>query len=147
MSHPVPGLRSPYDTVDGLVYFGRMLDKIRLHAAGRLPGDYLENLGAGFDGRACTLLGVSYHDLKTRALEGGSDESILAWCRERGRKCSESEVEIWNDFLRKRGWRDATSDRLAQRLRESGLANRRELVTFFDLIEVDEGRPPRNPEY
>jgi len=41
MSH-VPGLRSPYVKVGRLVYFGRMLDKIRLHAAGRLPvADYL----------------------------------------------------------------------------------------------------------
>ncbi len=32
----VPGLRSPYAKVGRLVYFGRMLDKIRLHAAGRL---------------------------------------------------------------------------------------------------------------
>ncbi len=37
---PVPGLRSCYARVGRLVYFGRMLDKIRLHAAGRLPADY-----------------------------------------------------------------------------------------------------------
>lgn len=33
----VSGLRSPSDQVKGLVYFGRMLDKIRLTAAGQLP--------------------------------------------------------------------------------------------------------------
>lgn len=33
----IPGLRSPSATVRGLVYFGRMLDKIRLAAAGKLP--------------------------------------------------------------------------------------------------------------
>ena len=42
---PVSGLRSPYDKVGRLGYFGRMLDKIRLHAAGRLPPDYVANLG------------------------------------------------------------------------------------------------------
>jgi gluconokinase len=31
----IPGLRSPFDQVKGLVYFGRMLDKIRLAAAGK----------------------------------------------------------------------------------------------------------------
>jgi len=35
----VPGLRSPSAKVGGLVYFGSMLDKIRLHAAGKLPSD------------------------------------------------------------------------------------------------------------
>jgi hypothetical protein len=33
----IPGLRSPSDQVNGLVYFRRMLDKIRLAEAGKLP--------------------------------------------------------------------------------------------------------------
>src|SRR3954462_15604043 len=33
----IPGLRSPSEQVGGLVHFGRMLDKIRLAAAGKLP--------------------------------------------------------------------------------------------------------------
>ena len=33
----IPGLRSCYDKVGRLIYFGRMLDKIRLHAAAQLP--------------------------------------------------------------------------------------------------------------
>jgi len=41
----VPGLRSPYAKVARLVYFGRMLDKIRLHAGGQLPAEYVANLG------------------------------------------------------------------------------------------------------
>jgi hypothetical protein len=47
MSKIVP--RSPYDTQSGLVYFPRMLHKIRLHLAGTLPDDYRENLGQAFD--------------------------------------------------------------------------------------------------
>jgi hypothetical protein len=53
----VTGLRSAYDKVGRLVFFGRMLDKIRLHAAGRLPPDYVANLGevrpTVFDARCC----------------------------------------------------------------------------------------------
>jgi len=53
----VPGLRSPYDKVGRLVYFGRMLDKIRLHAIGKLPPDYQSDLGDDQpklnDGRCC----------------------------------------------------------------------------------------------
>lgn len=41
----VPGLRSPYAKVGRLVYFGRMLDKIRFHAMGKLPPEYETNLG------------------------------------------------------------------------------------------------------
>ena len=39
----VDGLRSAYAKVGGLVYFGRMLDKIRLADENKLPAGY--NLG------------------------------------------------------------------------------------------------------
>ena len=63
----IPGLRSCYDKVGRLIYFGRMLDKIRLHAADQLPPDYAENLGEHqftLDGRCCRFLGVAYSDIK-----------------------------------------------------------------------------------
>ncbi len=60
----VPGLRSCYAKVGRLVYFGRMLDKIRLHAAGQLPAEYQANLGDDkfltLDGRCCRFLGVAH---------------------------------------------------------------------------------------
>jgi hypothetical protein len=43
MSRVIP--RSPYDQLHGFVYVPRMLDKIRLHAAGKLSEDYIPNLG------------------------------------------------------------------------------------------------------
>jgi len=49
----VPGLRSAYDEVGGIVYFGRMLDKIRLKARGALPADY--NIGTKECGTTSTL--------------------------------------------------------------------------------------------
>ena len=78
----VPGLRSVYAKVGRLVYFGRMLDKIRLHAAGQLHADYVANLGDGqtnrLDGRCCRFLGVAYSNLRARVLAGGTDEEVLA---------------------------------------------------------------------
>src|SRR6267378_4187518 len=43
------GLRSPAVKVGGIVYFGRLIDKIRQHTKGQLPSDYQANLGRGFD--------------------------------------------------------------------------------------------------
>jgi len=137
----VPGLRSNYDKTGGLVYVGRMLDKIRLHAAGRLPADYHANLGIGFDGRACTFLRVPYAELKTRTLAGGTDEEILAWCFVRGGARTEDECLWWNSFMMKRGWRDEASAPLRQRLKDFGLEGK-PIETFFDLNEYDEGRDP-----
>ena len=85
----VPGLRSPYDKLGRLVYFGRMLDKIRVHATGRLPADYVANLGdegdpTMFDARCCRFLGVKYADLRAKVLAGESDAAVLAWAEANG---------------------------------------------------------------
>ena len=141
----VPGLRSPYAKVGRLIYFGRMLDKIRLHAAGALPADYVANLGEPmprlFDARCCRFLGVRYADLKTRVLAAGTDEVILAWAHARGAAHTNDECNVWNRFLSKIGWRDDRAAALRERLAELGLAGK-PIETFFDLIELDEGRDP-----
>ena len=139
----VPNLRSCHDTVGGIVYLGRMLDKIRLHAQDKLPADYHANLGKGFDGRCCSFLQVAYDDVVARVTQGGTDDELLQWCFQKGRKPTDEEIEIWNHFMRKSGWRDGGSERLAQRLKESGLTHRTDIQTFFDYIDADEGRPPR----
>ena len=139
----VPGLRSPYAKVGRVVYFGRMLDKIRLHAAGKLPeADYAANLGKGFDGRCCSFLRVNYDELKSRVLAGGfGDEQLLAWAEERGGGRSDEECEVWNGFMMKRGWRDAGAEILAKRIRDSHLESK-PIQTMFDYIDFDEGRDP-----
>jgi len=139
----VPGLRSPYEKVGGLVYFGRMLDKIRLHTASELPGDFQANLGKGFDGRTVSFLGVDYNALVERVKRGGTDDEILEWCFETGRRPSEEEIEIWNDFLRKRGWNDEVTPTLLRRLKEGNFEDRTDIQTIFDYIDLDEGRDPR----
>ena len=70
--------RSPYDSVKGLVYFARMLDKIRLHAAGDLPEVYHKHLGTDFDGRCLRFLGVKYDDVKKLVL-GGRERTKRFW--------------------------------------------------------------------
>jgi gluconokinase len=139
----VPGLRSPYAKVGRLVYFGRMLDKIRLHAAGTLPvADYVGNLGKGFDLRCCNFLRVAYDELKVRVLAGdATDEQLLAWAHARGGPRPDEECEVWNGFMMKRGWRDAGADTLARRIAESHLEGK-PVLTMFDYIDFDEDRDP-----
>jgi len=135
--------RSVYDKTGGIVYFARMVDKVRLQAAGALGKDYIENLGTGFDGRCCDLLGVKYEELKKRVLAGGTDDELLQWCFQHGRTRTAEDISDWNDFMVKRGWRDGVSSRLKMRLKEAKLEHRSsEILTMFDFIEVDEGREP-----
>jgi gluconokinase len=142
---PVPGLRSPHDQVGRIVYFGRMLDKMRLHAAGRLPPEYVPNLGEAvprnFDARCCAFLRVRYEDLKARVLAGAGDEEALAWAEAEGGRRTDAECEWWNGFMVKLGWRDSRSEVLRQRIREFGLEGRR-IDTMFEMLDADEGRAP-----
>jgi len=146
MAH-VPGLRSPYAKIGRLVYFGRMLDKVRLHAAGQLPADYHANLGdqeyGMFDTRCCHFLRVTYGELKERALQSDDDAAILAWAEGRGGRRSDEECEVWNGFLMKRGWHDpaANVQGLRRQVAASGLEGK-PIQTFFDLIDFEEGRDP-----
>lgn len=137
---PTPGLRSPREEVEGLVYFGRMVDKIRLEQAGKLPPDYQENLGKGFDGSCCEFLGVNYAKLRDRVREGGSDRELLEWCQGQGKKRDAADRSFWSAYLAKRGWRDDLSDRLVFRKQEAGWSGREEIQTFFDYLDADEGR-------
>lgn len=138
----VEGLRSCWDKVGGLFYFGRMLDKIRLHARGDLPAAYLPQLGDGFDGRTCRYLGIDHAALSECVLTGATDEEALAWCFETGRRLTEEEILIYNSFMSKRGWRDDETDEYIPGLKaEYGFSDREDIVTDFDVIDADEGRP------
>jgi Domain of unknown function (DUF5069) len=144
----IHGLRSPYERVEGLVYFGRMIDKMRLRAAGMLPAEYQPLLGSAnprsFDGRCCRFLQIDYAALAVQAIQGGTDEALFQWACAHGRKPSDTEAEIWNAFMQKRGWRDESSGRLREQTRELGRTDRF-VSTFFDYFDADEKRPPRFP--
>jgi gluconokinase len=141
----INGLRSCYDKVGRLIYFGRMLDKIRLHARGELPPDYVENLGEPhpftLDGRCCRFLGVRYSAIREHALSGESDEAVLEWAHANGTPRTDEEYHVWNRFIAKLGWRDERSHVLPQRIAESGLTDK-PIETLIDHIEFDEGRNP-----
>lgn len=144
----IPGLRSPSDQLRGLVYFGRMLDKIRLAAAGKLPEGWQAARGTAmtgtFDWRCCQFLHLDYAALEAETLRGGSDEDLLTWAFAHGHQPTEQEIEVWNAFMMKRGWRDAGTQRLHERLAEIGLPPGT-VETMFEFIDLDEGRVKLSP--
>jgi gluconokinase len=68
--------KSPKETTEGIMYFPRMLDKIRLHLGGELHEDYQQNFGAPqtADSALCNFLRVHHRDLIERVKQGGTDE-------------------------------------------------------------------------
>lgn len=137
----IEGLAGCFAKTGGLFYFARMCSKIRVHAEGRLPGEYHEMLGQGFDGRTCRYLRVAYAEVREQVLSGKSDDEVLEWCQSRGRRLTEEEILIYNSFMSKRGWHDDESDAfIPAMIREYGLPDDGRVLTDFDLIEMDEGR-------
>ncbi len=113
----------------GMMYFPRMLDKIRQYARGELHEDYHKNLGTPrtLDGACCNFLRVNYDDLRERVLQGGTDEEILEWCFNTGRRL---------------GWHDSSTALLEERKKKYGISDRVDILTIPDLIDFDEGRFP-----
>lgn len=120
----VPGLRHSTEQVGGFVFFGRMLDKMRLRAQGRLPPDYKTT---GTDQRVCPFLRVGYAALLGRVLAGASDQEALEWCFTHGRRPSEEEILTFNGFLTKRGWRDNQTEELEQMKRARGFGDQADI--------------------
>jgi len=68
---------------------------------------------------------------------------LHAWPFANGRQPSEAEIEVWNAFMTKRGWRDAGTQRLNERLAELGPPPGT-VQTMFEFMDLDDGRraPP-----
>src|SRR6266705_4616660 len=98
--------KSPKEMTKGMMYFPRMLDKVRLHLAGDLHTDYQENFGAPqtADSAMCNFLRIHHRDLIERVKQGGTDEEILEWCFEKGRHLNDGDLFVWNGFASKFGW-------------------------------------------
>jgi hypothetical protein len=131
----------------GVVYFARMLSKIRLHAAGQLPSDYVIHLGFAndttLDARFCRFWALDYDKVKARALQPGTDEEVFDDLFAGRQPLNVEHVFAWNLFLLKRGWRDSASDGVAAGKTASDLAHRDDIQTWVDLHDVEEGRNPQ----
>ena len=132
--------RSPYEKIGGLVFLGRTIDKIRLKAAGQLRPDFFALMGDGYDARIMKYLNIEYGKFAEFVRSGASDEECWQYCVDNGRRLSDVDILIWNDFAIKRGWRDGVSQLLEDFKAQSGLGGRNDIQTFFEYWEVDEGR-------
>jgi gluconokinase len=134
--------KSPKETVGGMMYFPRMLDKIRRNARGELSADYHENFGKqqAADGMCCNFLRVDHASLIERVRAGGADDEILEWCYSTGRRLNSGDLTVWNAFIAKLGWNDFATPFLERAKQQHGIADRSDMLTIPDLIDFDEGR-------
>jgi len=141
----VEGIRSPYDkTAGGLHHLGRMLDKMRLQQAGKLPEDFQRNYGLSFglDGQLCGFLTVKFEEIEARVAQGGTDAEIAEWIFARGLRPTRQQAHVWNEYIRKLGWNDRGTAIITKVKDQEGLTARTDIQTIFDGIEALEGRLP-----
>jgi gluconokinase len=119
-----------------------MLDKIRLHACGELGLEYHANMGkpVSADGLCINFLRVNYNELRERVKREGTDEEILEWCYENGRRLNEGDLTVWNNFMAKFGWNDFATPTLERLKKENGVSDRDDIKTIGEFIDFDEGR-------
>ncbi len=86
---------------------------------------------------------MDYNGIVGGVKEGGTDHEILDWCFTAGRKPSEDDIYVWNEFMRKRGWNDEVSEMVVNRKAEAGMTDRSDIQTSFQFIDADEGRLPK----
>src|ERR1044072_1211199 len=112
--------KSPKEMTKGMMYFPRMLDKIRLHLSGELHEDYQNKFGrpGTADGACTNVLRIHHRDLIEGVKRGGTDEEILEWCYQNGRRLNEGDLFVWNGFASKLGYRDPLTDVLEGRSEE-----------------------------
>ena len=99
----------------------------------------------GLDGQMCGFLGVEFKDLETRIAQGGTDDEIAEWIFSRGLRPNRQQAVVWNEYIRKLGWRDRGAGVLEKVKAESGFADRTDIVTIFDGIAFREGHPLAPP--
>jgi hypothetical protein len=93
------------------------------------------------DERTCDFLHVTFNAISERVSRGGTDQEILDSCFQTGRRPTAEEIEVWNGFMEKRGWRDSMSQMIREELAAKGWSDRNDIKTLFDFFDADEERP------
>jgi len=131
--------RSPYERLGGYVHLPRLIDKAKLHRKGLLDGYNYKTVG--FDKHLLAFLNLNPDSFEEAAHRLDHDAAILAWVQENGATHSPDAIEHWNEtMISRRPDTAAKKARFLHFLKEAGGAGRKDIRTYFDLIEFDEGR-------
>lgn len=144
MTKPIPKLRGAFEQLDGWIWLPRYLDKIRLHAAGRLPKEYQECFGIRTDGLWLAEVGLSHEGFSATVCDLRDDGAVIGWLRRHVAKSPEEKARF-NHWLASRPHEAGPSDPeliawFQKRKADYGLSHRSDIHTFLNLVEADEGR-------
>jgi Domain of unknown function (DUF5069) len=129
----------------GYILLPRLIDKVRLHAKGILPPEYVSNLLAPapcLDGRFLAFTGLDAEFLRNAILAAKTDAEIQAWVERNAKPHTEAEKRQWGEEIdtyrpnaQWAGYRRKIYKEIAAKIDPATLS-------ILDLIDMDEGRIP-----
>jgi hypothetical protein len=107
---------------------------------GELPKSYQRNFCKGFDRFLCLHLGIDPEALVACVREAGDDADLDA--RLLRLFPADLRVATWNRELVQKGMSEMGREALTDAKRKMGAEHRTDIISFADMIDLDEGRLP-----
>jgi len=127
--------RAPRETLAGVAFMPRTIDKLRAEMPGGNMGKYL-NRTDGLSAVMCKRIGVDMDELRAVVASAANEDEIAAWLRERvsPELAAETSAKLAKMTM------DRLPPEFQDRVREIHpvLAHRPELNTFFEIFEADD---------
>jgi len=128
--------RSPRAKLAGLVMLARTTDKARASNAGT-PGEY--HFGCGMDRHVLGFLGSEPAEFAKAVAQLGTEDRIASWAQARLSGKSAADIDRFNaDFAQDGPTPGSDSEEFHHGERER--LGRPDITTWFDLLDLDEGR-------
>ena len=130
--------RSPYESLAGIVFLPRAIDKARAEIVGTL-GEYVALTGQSE--RVFELLDVTTDEFVEAVRARPTDAEMAVWAAERLTSKSVEDLAAWNSWMMSRAPVNAEQWARHRRYLEAmGKADRLDIYRGFDRLDLDEGR-------
>ncbi len=128
--------RSPRVRLGGFAVLPRVLDKCRATIA-KTNGEF--NYNCPLDQRFLEFVGIDAAKLQKEVAKGRSDSEILAWIEKHAKhhRCP-GEIHLWSSLMEQRAPSNVEMRTYYNEAQTKLAPKRADLVTFFDLLDVDD---------
>ncbi|PWU09847.1 MAG: DUF5069 domain-containing protein [Verrucomicrobia bacterium] len=128
--------RSPRVRLGGFVILPRILDKCRATLTDS-NGNY--GYACPLDQRFLSFVGIDPEALKEQVKNGLGDGEILNWIHAHAQNPrNELEINTWSRFQEQHAPTSIEEREFFNKLQKAAGPNRSDLVTFFDLLDLDD---------
>ncbi len=131
--------RSGRETLGGVVYLARAIDKMRADLEGK-AGEYIA--ACPQSRKVYDLFGVTPEQFREAVQKSAGDEGVLRWLQEHGTaQPSKEDIARFNERMLHDGPSAGDMDYFRHTLEKAGQAHRTDIRTWVDLQDIEEERP------